>query len=186
MRPVLRGCIAIFCLAALAGCDDDDGSSVQLLGGGPGGSSNPVDVASANSASAVSGAAITTMASEFGYVDNPAVGGNGDPGTTGNWYTGAGGAYIGGQDSTGISLPASTEVALYGSTSAAMGQSVQVIDTDTGQQVTTQIVDIGPGTRRQAAGYGLDVTYGTARQLGIPVNGSANVQVIPLTSKDFH
>jgi hypothetical protein len=178
--------IVIVLSVLLAGCDDDDAVSVQLLGGGPGGSTRVDLVTSSGIWSGIqSGAAITTMASEFGYVDNPAIAGSGDPGTTGNWYTGAGGAYIGGQDSTGVSLPASTEIALYGSTAAAMGQPVEVIDTDTGQSVVTQLVDVGPGQSRQAAGYGADITYGSARQLGIPVNGSAHVQVIPLTAKDF-
>jgi len=170
-------------ILALSGCDDKDDDGSQFGAGG----SDPGTANSANvyAASPDDGTPITTMASEFGYVDDPAHGGNGDPGTTGNWYTGAGGQYIGGQNSTGVSLPASTEIALYGSTANAQNQPVEVIDTDTGQEVSTTIVDVGPGASRQAAGYGLDVTYGTARQLGMPVNGSANVEVIPLTNQSF-
>lgn len=175
---------------AIAGCDDDE-SPEAMLGGGSGGSepstsSAPSQVDGGIPAGYTPGQPLPpTMASEFGYVDNPAIGGSGDPGTTGNWYTGSSGNYIGGMNSVGVSLPASTEIALYGSISAAQGQSVQVIDNDTNRRITTIIADVGPGLKSQLAGYGLDVLYGSARQLGMPINGSAHVQVIPLTNSSF-
>jgi hypothetical protein len=125
------------------------------------------------------------MSSEFGYVDDPSRGGSGDPGTTGNWYTGAGGQYIGGMDSTGISLPEATEIAIYGSTAAAQNQQVQVVDLTTGNQVVTTIVDVGPGQAAQSRGVGVDLTYSTARALGVSVNGSDKMQVIPLMKDSF-
>jgi hypothetical protein len=122
-------------LVLLAGCDDDDDISAVMLGGGPGSSDPSSQTANGGIPDGYTpGQPINTMSSEFGYVDNPAIGGSGDPGTTGNWYTGAGGQYIGGQDSTGISLPAATEIAIYGSTQAAQNQEVQVIDLTTGQK----------------------------------------------------
>ena len=108
---------------ALASCDDDADETAVMLGGGPG-SSDPSASQTVNDgipSGYTPGQPITTMSSEFGYVDDPngAYHGNGDPGTTGNFYTGAGGQYIGGMNSTGISLPAATEIAIYGSTQAA-------------------------------------------------------------------
>src|SRR5208282_4769613 len=103
----------------------------------------------------------------------------------GNFYTGSGGQYIGGMNSTGISLPASTEIAIYGSTQAAQNQPVQVTDLDTGNSVTTTIVDVGPGSAAVARGVGVDLTYSTARSLGVAVNGSNSIQVTPLTNQSF-
>jgi hypothetical protein len=125
------------------------------------------------------------MSSEFGYVDDPAHGGSGDPDTTGNWYTGAGGQFIGGQDSNGISLPVATEVAVWGSTQAAQNQPVQVINTATGNSIVTTIVDVGPGSAAVSRGVGVDLTWGSARALGVPVNSSSSMQVIPLTKQNF-
>ncbi len=177
----------------LASCDDEDESSA-LLGGGAGGS----DLSASHAvnggipAGYTPGQPITSMSSEFGAVDDPnpstnprGINGGGDPGTTGNWFTGAGGQSIGSVNSTGISLPAATEIAIYGSTSAAQNQPVQVIDLDTGNQVVTQIVDVGPGNAAVSRGVGVDLTFGTARALNIPVNGSNNVQVVPLTNNNF-
>jgi hypothetical protein len=180
---------AISLALALAGCDDES-PTAALLGGGPGGSySSSYAIVPQTSGGIpdgyVAGQPITTMSSEFGYVDDPAHGGSGDPGTTGNWYTGAGGQWIGGQDSNGISLPAATEIAIYGSTQAAQNQPVQVVDTTTGNSVVTTIVDVGPGSAAISRGVGVDLTWGTARALGAPVNGSNSMQVIPLTSKSF-
>jgi hypothetical protein len=175
-------------LVFLSGCDDEDDAGIALLGGGPG-SSDPASqtVNDGIPSGYTPGQPITTMSSEFGYVDDPngAYHGNGDPGTTGNFYTGAGGQYIGGMNSTGISLPAATEIALYGSTQAAQNQPVQVTDLDTGQVVQTTIVDVGPGSAAVSRGVGVDLTFGTARALGAPVNGSNNVQVVPLTNSSF-
>ena len=178
-------------LVLLAGCDDSDDEAAVMLGGGPG-SSDP----SASPTQTVNGGIpdgytpgqpIQTMSSEFGYVDDPngAYHGNGDPGTTGNFYTGAGGQYIGGMNSTGISLPAATEIAIYGSTQAAQNQPVQVTDLDTGKVVQTIVVDVGPGSAAVSRGVGVDLTFGTARALGAPVNGSNSVQVVPLTNSSF-
>lgn len=115
--------------------------------------------------------------SEFGYVDNPAIGGTGDPGTSGSWDVGAGGANIGNKTSTGISLPLATEVAMFGSEQSALGQSVVVTNNSTGQSVSTTIVDVGPGSQAVAEGNIVDLTYGTARSLGIPVGQNSNVTV---------
>lgn len=111
---------------------------------------------------------------EFGAVDNPAIGGSGDPGNGGNWYTGTNGNYIGGYNSTGVSLPASVERSAFGSVAAAQGQYVTVTNMNTGQSSTTQIVDVGPGS---STGAGVDLTYQTARAVGLPVNGSAPIKV---------
>lgn len=120
---------------------------------------------------------VTGNSTEFGWVDGPQNGGNGDPGTSGSWDVGAGGANIGSQNSTGISLPMSTEVAMFGSEANALGQNVMVTDNNTGRSVSTQIVDVGPGSNAVAAGNIVDLTYGTARQLGIPVGQGSNVTV---------
>jgi hypothetical protein len=179
-------CAHALCLAS---CDDTESEAVALLGGGPGSSSSNALLISPDStatpAGYTQGQSFTTMSSEFGYVDNPAIGGSGDPGTTGNWYTGAGGQSIGLQTSTGVSLPADTEIAIWGSTAAAQNQPVTVTDLDTGQTVATTIVDVGPGQTREAQGYAVDITYGTARSLGIPVNGSNQVTVTPLSKSSF-
>jgi hypothetical protein len=198
---MIKASIAIsFLFVLLAGCgDDDDSVAAQLLGGGPGGSdpsASPGQTVNGGIPSGYTpGQPIQTMASEFGAVDDPnpatnplGINGGGDPGNGGGvngWATGAGGQNIGSVNSTGISLPAATEIAIYGSTQAAQNQPVQVTDLDTGNSVTTTIVDVGPGASRVAAGYGADLTYGTARALGAPVNGGANVQVIPLTAQSF-
>jgi hypothetical protein len=115
--------------------------------------------------------------SEFGYVDNPAIGGTGDPGTSGSWDVGAGGAQIGEKTSTGISLPLATEVAMFGSEQAALGQNVVVTNNATGVSTVTQVVDVGPGASAVAQGNIVDLTYGTARSLGIPVGQNSNVTV---------
>lgn len=187
----MKFAVAIWCLSlALTSCDDEN-IPQSLLGGGQGGSTDIVSSADGNAQVAL-GEGFQTMSSEFGAVDDPsgaatngAVIGNGDPGTSGDWHTGAGGQNIGSMDSTGVSLPASTEVALYGSTSNAMGQPVQVIDNQTGESVQTTIVDIGPGHAAVSRGIGIDITYRTARELNIPVNGSNSVEVIPLKSSNF-
>lgn len=114
--------------------------------------------------------------SEFGYVDNPAIGGTGDPGTSGSWNVGAGGANIGDKTSTGISLPLATEVAMFGSEQAALGQAVMVTNNNNGQSVATTIVDVGPGSQAVAAGNIVDLTYGTASALGTE-GRSTNVTV---------
>jgi hypothetical protein len=131
------------------------------------------------------GGVIQGNATEFGAVDDPnpatnplGINGGGDPGlTSGNWYTGASGANIGSTNSTGVSLPAATEIAQFGSTAAAQGQMVTVTDPSTGTSVSAPIVDIGPGAAAVAKGAVVDLTYGTARQLGMAVNGSMPVQV---------
>lgn len=114
--------------------------------------------------------------SEFGYVDNPAIGGTGDPGTSGSWDVGAGGANIGSQNSTGISLPLATEVAMFGSESNALGQNVMVTNNATGVSTVTQVVDVGPGASSVAKGNIVDLTYGTAVNLGTE-GKSTNVTV---------
>jgi hypothetical protein len=114
--------------------------------------------------------------SEFGYIDNPAIGGTGDPGTSGSWDVGAGGANIGSQNSTGISLPLATEVAMFGSESNALGQNVMVTNNATGASTVTQIVDVGPGQSSVAKGNIVDLTYGTAAALGTE-GKSTNVTV---------
>jgi len=162
-------------LLALASCDDNEDSAPKVTGGGGGGTPSQTAYTAA-----AEGSAFNTLSSEFGYVDDPAHGGSGDPGTTGNWYTGAGGAYIGGQDSQGVSLPLSTEIAIYGSEQAALGQSVQVTDETTGRTVVATINDVGPGSSAVARGVGIDLEYQTARQLGVPVNGSDPMTVQPL------
>lgn len=127
---------------------------------------------------------ISGNATEFGAVDDPnpktnplGIDGGADPGNGGNWYTGSGGANIGSTSSVGVSLPSSTEIAQYGSTSAAMGQMVTVTDPSTGHSVTAPIVDVGPGAAAVAKGAVVDLTYGTARQLGMKTGGSMSVQV---------
>lgn len=182
---MVRKLLLLACCSALSACDDSDSAAVLLGGGSGGGPATQSAYAETLQTLIGGGPGLTTMSSEFGYVDNPAIGGSGDPGTSGNWYTGANGQYIGGQNSTGISLPLSTEVAMFGSEKDALGQTVQVQDLNTGQTVTTTIVDVGPGQTAQARGVGVDLTYGTARQLGVPVNGSDPMMIKPVTSKDF-
>lgn len=193
--------LAGVCLA-IAACDDDPAPAV-MLGGGSGGTplvdsnGNPIVPSNWNNGGGdvignqlpagdlYTGQSFSTVSSEFGWVDGPQNGGNGDPGTSGNWYTGAGGQYIGGQDSTGASLPAATEIAIYGSTKAAQNQPIQIENLSTGQTVTTTIVDVGPGRAAVARGVGVDLTYGTARDLGFGVNQGGNVIVTPLKKSDF-
>lgn len=135
-------------------------------------------VASMSGAPGVQGnGTVVGNSSEFGYVDNPAIGGTGDPGTSGSWDVGAGGSQIGEKTSTGISLPLATEIAMFGSEQSALGQSVMVTNNTTGQSVSTTIVDVGPGSKAVAAGNIVDLTYGTARSLGIPVGQNSNVTV---------
>jgi hypothetical protein len=130
---------------------------------------------------------LTTNSSEFGAVDDPdpqtnplGINGGGDPGNGGGpdgWETGASGKNVGSVNSTGISLPIAQEISQYGSVAAAQGQPVTVTNLNTGVSVATTIVDAGPSASRAAQGYGVDLTYSTARSLGVPVNGSAPMQV---------
>jgi hypothetical protein len=131
------------------------------------------------------GGTINGLSSEFGAVDDPnpatnplGINGGGDPGlTSGNWFTGSSGANVGSTSSTGIALPTSTMIAEFGSAAAAMNQQVVVTNDATGQSVNTTIVDTGPGSKAVANGVVADLTFGTARQLGIPVNSSAPISV---------
>jgi hypothetical protein len=112
-----------------------------------------------------------TRGTEFGAVDNPATGGTGDPGTDGNWYTGNHGNYIGGTDSRGIALPAGIQSYWYGSTQAAQGQMVTITNMNTGVTTSAPIVDTSPANK------GIDLLYGTARDVGMPVNGSDPIKI---------
>lgn len=162
-----------------------NGSAQQVYGGLNGlQSAAAFQQAEENGITAMSGQApglqdngmVTGNSSEFGWVDNPANGGNGDPGTDGSWDVGAGGADIGNKNSTGISLPLATEVAMFGSEQNALGRNVVVTNNANGMSTVTQIVDVGPGSKAVAAGNIVDLTYGSATALGTEGH-STNVTV---------
>jgi hypothetical protein len=123
----------------------------------------------------VSGGVTTTNASEFGSVDNPATGGNGDPGlTSGSWDVGAWGAAIGNPNTQGVALPSSVLISQFGSTAAAQGQYVQITNPATGATSVQPIVDIGPGNGSQQAGYGIDLLPATAARIGVSSGGQVS------------
>ena len=167
---------------ALASCDDEE-SPEAMLGGGPGS-----DVATSPAAVAMQsdGTGTTTNASLFGSVDNPATGGNGDPGTTGNWYTGAWGANIGDPNAVGVSLPPNVEAAAFGGNADnANGQMVQVTNLATGQSAAFPIVDKGPGATSVANGYGIDLLPAAAAQIGATSGTSVQYKILPLNNISF-
>jgi hypothetical protein len=121
-----------------------------------------------------------TLASEFGYVDNPARGGTGDPGTSGNWYTGAWGDDIANQRDLGVSLPRSVLRQHFGDENLAHNAPVAVTNPATGKTAVGYIRDKGPGESQQA---GLDLMYAMAREIGAGNNALTPVSYRILAQK---
>lgn len=125
---------------------------------------------------------VITDASEFGAVDNPALGGYTEP----NWNVGKWGADIASTEEQGIALPESV-LRQYGNPNhpefqKSFNQNYQVdlLNPQTGETAASDVPlkDFGPGRH---TGKGIDLMYATARSMGFPVNepGQVGFRITP-------
>lgn len=117
----------------------------------------------------------TTIGSEFGEVDNPARGGY----TESGWNIGAWGDPISGKDTKLAALPVSV-LKGYGNPGDKnfaknfnSAYEIQAVNPDTGQAVSIDLGDKGPGA---STGAGIDLTMGSRAALGLPENFKGKIQ----------
>lgn len=134
--------------------------------------------AKAPQAAAATGAqlenSVRVKGTEFGEVDNPARGGYTEP----NWNRGAWGEDISGTQNRGVALPFHV-LDQFGKRGPQFANNfnakydIVAINEDNGKRVVTHLKDAGPGA---STGAGIDLLYGTARDLGLAINGSAHIR----------